>query len=280
MGMKFNSSSLLKLFGVGGLHGIVFLALLGETEKADWLVFAAIYPFAAIGVGVSMHRYFAHRAFKTSRWFQFAMAIMASLAFGNAVFFAGKHRLHHKYSDQPGDVHSPKQGLWRSWIGSVVDCGYPTSTIEEGARDFLRYPELAWLYRNSFLPALLLNSVLFLVGGFSMMAIGGCLSSVLLLHQSSAVNYLCHLRGYKTYETRDDSRNNFIVAILTFGEGWHNNHHRFSSSAKTGMRWWEIDMFYWVILLFEAVGLIWDVKRVRPDQVLNEALIPETTGGK
>jgi stearoyl-CoA desaturase (Delta-9 desaturase) len=277
---RFTASALFKLLGILSLHGIVLLALLNEPEQIDWLVFAAVYPFAAIGVGVSMHRYFAHRAFKTSRWFQFVLAIMAALAFGNAVHFAGKHRLHHKYSDQPGDVHSPKQGLWYSWIGSMLNCGYSAETIEKGARDFLRYPELEWLYRNSLLPALLLNSVLFLVGGFSMMAIGGCLSSVLLLHQSSAVNYFCHLRGYKSYETKDNSRNNFIVAVLTFGEGWHNNHHRYPGSAKAGMRWWEVDMFYWVILLLEAMGLIWDVKRVRRNPLLGEELVLKASNGE
>lgn len=280
MDTKFTLTSLFKLLGIVGLHGIVLLALLSGPNQIDWLVFAAVYPFAAIGVGVSMHRYFAHRAFKTSRWFQFILALMASLAFGNAVHFAGKHRLHHKYSDQPGDVHSPNQGIWHSWIGSMLNCGYSAATIKRGARDYLRYPELEWLYRNSLLPGLLFNAVLFLVGGFTMLAIGGCLSSVLLLHQSSAVNYFCHLKGYKTYETKDNSRNNFVVAVLTFGEGWHNNHHRFSSAANAGMRWWEIDMFYWVILLFEAMGLIWDVKRMKHGRLLDEALVLKTTSGE
>jgi stearoyl-CoA desaturase (delta-9 desaturase) len=252
----------LKAAAIAVLHGLVVAALIIGTTSKDWLVFAAIYPFAAIGVGVAMHRYFAHQAFRTSRWFQFVLALMASLSFGNALHFAGKHRLHHRFSDGERDCHSPGQGAWQCWIGSILDSGYTTTEIEHGIGKYLKYPELAWLYRNSWLPATLLCLVLYLTGGLSMMAIGGCLSAVLLLHQSSAVNYFCHCRGAKRFLTRDDSRNNAIVAILTFGEGWHNNHHRFPRSARAGLYWWEIDMFYWVIWFMERAGLIWDVNRV------------------
>ena len=195
---------------------------------------------------------------------------MASLSFGNAVFFAGKHRLHHVFSDQERDVHSPAQGFWQCWFGSIIDCGHSKEHIESRAKDYLRYPELAFVYRFALLPPILLNIALFLIGGFTMMAIAGCLSSVLLLHQSSAVNYFCHFAGRRAYETEDNSRNNFLVALLTFGEGWHNNHHRFANSARAGLHWWEIDMFYYVICLFEALGLVWAVKRPQK-QILSES---------
>ena len=252
----------LKGIAIAALHSLVVIALVIGPSCRDWLVFTAIYPFAAIGVGIAMHRYFAHQAFKTSRVFQFALALMAALSFGNALYFAGKHRLHHRFSDQKQDPHSPVQGVWHCWIGSILDSGYSAAEIEQGIRRYLKYPELRWLYRNAWLPTILLCLVLYLAGGFTMMAIGGCLSSVLLLHQSSAVNYFCHCRGNKRFLTKDNSRNNAIVAILTFGEGWHNNHHRFPRSARAGLNWWEIDMFYWVIWLLEKIGLIWDVRRV------------------
>lgn len=278
--MSLSLSTATKFLGVIALHSFVITALLIGPSKQDWLVFALIYPWAAIGVGVAMHRYFAHRAFRTSRWFQFSLALMASLSFGNAVFFAGKHRLHHVFSDKEGDVHSPQQGFWQCWFGSIIDCGYSKEKIESRCKDYLRYPELALLYRYAFLPPILLNVILFMVGGFTMMAIGGCLSSVLLLHQSSAVNYFCHFSGTRSFSTDDDSRNNVIVALLTFGEGWHNNHHKFASSARAGMKWWEVDMFYYVICLFEVLGLIWNVKRPVQEAADESILLLHASRGK
>ena len=259
--------------GIAALHAFVLVALATGTSAADWLVFAVIYPLAAIGVGISMHRYFAHRSFKTSRAFQFFLALTAALSFGNALHFSGKHRLHHRHSDKDGDVHSPIQGVWQCWVGSIIDCGYQNEVIEAEIADFTAFPELLWLYRHSTWPAIALCITLFLIGGFSMFAVGGCLSSVLLLHQSSAVNYFCHCRGSRRFSTRDDSRNNLWVALLTYGEGWHNNHHRFPRSARAGLFWWEIDLFYWIICLFEATGLVWGVERIPTTRLSTAQLI-------
>lgn len=256
--------------GITAFHLLVISALLSGTNRADWMVFAVVYPLAAIGVGVSMHRYFAHRAFSTSRVFQLLLALFASLSFGNALHFAGKHQLHHRYSDQNGDVHSPIQGWWHCWIGSMIDSGYSDEEIRAQAADLHRFAELAFLYRYPWLPGALLCTVLFAIGGFSMMAIGGLASSVLLLHQSSAVNYFCHRCGYRRFNTNDYSTNNPLVALLTYGEGWHNNHHRFPRSARAGLKWFELDLFYGVICLFEALGLIWDVHRI-PEARLHNA---------
>jgi stearoyl-CoA desaturase (delta-9 desaturase) len=243
----------------------VITALATGTNARDWLVFACIYPLAAIGVGIGMHRYFAHRSFRANRPFQFVLALLASLSFGNALHFAGKHQLHHRHADSEGDVHAPRQGWWHCWFGSLINCGYSAQEIEAQAADWHRVPELRWLYCHAAAPALLLCTVLFACGGFSMMAIGGMLSPVLLLHQSSAVNYFCHCRGARRFATRDESTNNALVAMLTYGEGWHNNHHRFPRSARAGLQWWEVDLFYSVICLFEALGLIRDVYRI-PDE--------------
>ena len=259
---RFSPIQIYRLGGIFLLHLVVIVALITGTQYQDWLVFAVVYPLAAIGVGISMHRYFAHRAFKTSRFFQFFLALTASLSFGNAVNFAGKHRLHHRHSDREADVHSPRQGVWQCWVGSIVDCGYPDEDIDKEIEDYRAFPELMWLYKHSTWPGLALCATLFAIGGFSMFAIGGCLSSVLLLHQSSAVNYFCHCRGSRRFATRDDSRNNPLVAFLTYGEGWHNNHHRFPRSARAGIYWWEVDLFYSIICLFEVTGLVWDVERV------------------
>jgi stearoyl-CoA desaturase (delta-9 desaturase) len=261
--------------GILTLHGLVLLALWRGTTAADWRAFAVVYPLAAVGVGVAMHRYFAHRAFRTSRACQWLLALLAGLSFGNAVHFAGKHRLHHRHADTGRDVHSPGQGWWQCWLGSLMDCGYSEAAIRHEAAPWFVYPELALLYRCGSLPALLLCALLFALGGFSTMAIAGCLPAVLLLHQSSAVNYFCHRHGARVFRTRDNSRNHLLVALLTFGEGWHNNHHRFPRSARSGLRWRQIDMFYWVICALEAVGLVWDVQRI-PDHRLRSAALATT----
>jgi stearoyl-CoA desaturase (delta-9 desaturase) len=258
--------------GIALLHLLLVAALLAGTSRQDWLAFALVYPWAAIGVGVGMHRYFSHRAFRTSRPFQFSLALMASLAFGNALFFAGKHRLHHRHSDAPGDVHSPAQGWWQCWVGSLLDCGYTRAEIEAEIGDYMAYPELQFLYRNPRLPGIALSLALYLVGGFGMMVLGGLFSGIALLHQSSAVNYFCHRHGARRFRTRDDSTNNAVVAMLSWGEGWHNNHHRFPRSARAGLRWWEFDPYYWVICLFEALGLVWGVRRPEPATI--EAAAP------
>ena len=255
------------------IHLLPIGVIIAGTTRLDWLLFAAIYPFQAIGVGVCLHRYFGHNAFKTSRGFQFVLALFCASTFGDPIRFAGKHRLHHLYSDRENDTHSPRQGFWFSWFGSHIDSRYTDEEICAQAQSLTRYPELMWLHRHSLTPGLILCLITFLIGGFSGMAIGVLLGAALLLHQSSAVNYICHRFGRRRFDTDDQSTNHLLVSLLVFGEGWHNNHHRYPVSARAGFRWWEIDMFYWVICFFEALGLVWDVRRP-PKELRQAPLLP------
>lgn len=255
------------------MHLVPLWVIITGTTAKDWLWFAAIYPFQAIGVGICLHRYFAHNAFKTSRWFQFVLALFCASTFGDPIRFAGKHRLHHLHTDCENDTHSPKQGFWFSWLGSHIDSRYTDEQICAQVPNLTRYPELMWLHRHSLAPGFALCGIVFLAGGFSAMAVGVLLGASILVHQSSAVNYICHRFGRRRFETDDLSTNNFIVSLLVFGEGWHNNHHRYPVSARAGFCWWEIDMFYWVICLWEALGLVWDVKRP-PEQLRQAKLLP------
>ena len=243
------------------LHVVVVSALVMGGSRTDWLLFAAIYPFQAVGVGVAMHRYFAHRSYRTSRAFQFFLGLCAASVFGNAVGFAGKHRLHHQHVDSERDVHTPLHGIWACWIGSLMDNGYTNEQILQKVPDLTGYPELMWLYRHPKLPGVLLCAIAYLIGGFTAIGIGVCLGAVLLIHQSSGVNYLAHRYGTRRFDTPDQSTNNWLTGVLAFGEGWHNNHHCYPRSARAGFVWWEIDMYYWVICLFEKLGLVWDVQR-------------------
>jgi stearoyl-CoA desaturase (delta-9 desaturase) len=241
------------------VHFAPVVAVFTGTSRSDWLAFAATYPVLAFSTGVALHRFFAHRSFATSRVMQFAMGVLACTVFVDPVRFAGKHRLHHRFSDARGDVHSPRDGLWFCWIWSLIDEGYTDADFIAEASDLMAFPELRWLHHTFAVPGLIAGAGFFALGGFSMLAIGYCLSVTIVVHQSSALNYCCHRWGYRRFETKDASRNNAVIALLTFGEGWHNNHHRFPRSARTGATRLEVDAFYWVIRLMAMLRLVWNI---------------------
>jgi stearoyl-CoA desaturase (delta-9 desaturase) len=240
-------------------HLVPFVLLFTGMRRADWIAFVILYAMVNTALGLALHRYFAHHSFKTSRAFQFFLGWLAATFFGDPVGFAGKHRLHHKYSDRPEDVHSPRQGMWHCWIGSLLDDGRDEPELLRVARDWTRFPELMWLHRSYYVPALTLASALWLTGGIRMFAVYW-VAFLIGLHGPSAVNYFCHLGRNRRFDTGDDSTNRFSLALLLFGEGWHNNHHRYPPSARSGFAWYEIDMHYYTIKLWEKCGLVWDVK--------------------
>jgi stearoyl-CoA desaturase (Delta-9 desaturase) len=244
------------------LHVIPAVAVVQGTSARDWLGCAGLYLTFVVGGGMGLHRYFAHRAFRTTRAFQFALALLGSTAFTEPIGFAGKHRLHHRHSDTTQDVHAPQQGFWYCWFGSLFERPERATDIERMTADLMRYPELVWLHRWPYVPALMLGGMIWWMGGFSQFAIGFVLSRLLILHAVSAVNYFCHRSGQRPFATRDRSTNNLLIALLTFGEGWHNNHHRFPRAARAGVRWWELDPIYYAIRLCAAMGLVWGVRDV------------------
>lgn len=223
-----------------------------------------VYFVRMVVVTAAYHRYFSHRAFKTSRWFQLLLAIGAqSAAQKGVLWWASHHRRHHRTSDTPDDVHSAKlRGFWYSHVGWIVSDRWK-ATDETSVSDLAKYPELRFLNRNGIhhLPALALGLGLLLVFGPWALVWGFLVSTVLLWHGSFCINSLAHVFGRRRYATTDNSRNSFFLAVLTTGEGWHNNHHHYQSSANQGFRWWEIDVTYYVLRVLAAVGLIWDLRR-------------------
>jgi stearoyl-CoA desaturase (delta-9 desaturase) len=222
-------------------------------------------------VTAAYHRYFSHRTFKTSRWFQFVLALGAqSAGQKGVVWWASHHRWHHKHSDTERDVHSAKlRGFWYSHLGWIMRPEW--SVTDEGAvADLLRYPELRVLNRSliEMVPTVLLAVALFLVGGSHALVWGYFVSTVLLWHGSFSINSLSHLFGSRRYETGELSRNNWLLAIITTGEGWHNNHHHYQSSVRQGFRWWQIDVTYYLLRMISWTGLIWDL-REPPEHVVN-----------
>ncbi len=221
-----------------------------------------VYSLQMVGITAGYHRYFAHRAYKTSRVFQFVLAWLGCSAWqGGPIWWAAQHRHHHRTSDTPEDLHSPvTHSLWQSHIGWVFS---PEShgTDRQTVKDLTRFPELRWLDRCYWLPPLALAGVCFLLGGWASLVWGFFISSVLSHHATFMVNSVCHLWGRRRFATGDASRNNLFVAVITLGEGWHNNHHHFQSSAHQGFRWWEIDVSYYLIRLLACVGLVHDVRQ-------------------
>ncbi len=249
------------------------LAVLGAIwSGVTWqsVVLCGILVIVRIwGITAGYHRYFSHRTYKTSRAMQFVLAFLAETSAQKGVlWWAAHHRVHHKLSDQPGDVHSPVQnGFLYAHMGWLFD--NTSETRWDKIRDFAKYPELRWLNKHWLVPPTMLAVFCFLVAGWPGLFIGFFLSTVLLWHDTFIINSLTHLWGKRRFDTTDDSRNNALTALLTLGEGWHNNHHYYQSSCRNGFYWYEIDVTYYVLKMMSWVGLVWDIREV-PDHVLAE----------
>jgi stearoyl-CoA desaturase (delta-9 desaturase) len=251
-----------------GLHLACLTVFLTGVDTVAVTLCVALYLVRMFGITGGYHRYFSHRSFKTSRVFQFALAWLGCSAMQKGpLWWVGHHRQHHRHSDVDGDVHSPHlPSLWWSHVGWVLSSEY-LETSWPAVRDWDRYPELRWLNRNHWVPGLLLGASCFLIDGWSGLVCGFVISTVLLYHATFTVNSLCHRFGGRRYATKDDSRNNLGVALLTLGEGWHNNHHHCQASARQGFAWWQIDVTYYTLRLLGLCGVIWDI-RVPPSSKL------------
>jgi stearoyl-CoA desaturase (delta-9 desaturase) len=227
------------------------------------LVLCGVFYFVRMfGITAGYHRYFSHRSYKTSRWFQFVLACLGCSALQKGpLWWAAHHRQHHRHSDTSEDPHSPRlRSFWWSHVGWILAGAYD-ETNWPAVQDWERYPELRWLNRNHWIPGMVLAGLCWLLDGWSGLIWGFLVSTVLSFHATFAVNSLCHVWGRRRYATADASRNNLWVALLTLGEGWHNNHHHYQSSANQGFFWWEIDVTYYLIRLLGFTGLVWGIRR-------------------
>jgi len=249
--------------------GIPLVALVGAllVPFHGWYLAVAIglYVVRMLALTAAYHRYFAHKTFKTSRPFQALLAVAGTTCVQRGpIWWSAHHRTHHRYTDLPQDVHSPvERGLWWAHIGWLL--GRRTDTADEtGVRDLTAVPELRWIEKHWLIFPVALAVVLAAVGGLGLLVWGFFVSTTLLWHGTYAINSLAHRFGRVRYATGDSSRNNWILALLTLGEGWHNNHHHYMSAARQGFYWWEIDITYYVLRLLQWLGLIWDVREVPP----------------
>ena len=229
---------------------------------------AGLYGLRMFAIGAGYHRYFSHRAYSTSRAFQFILAFLAqSSAQKSVLWWAAKHRHHHLHSDAEQDVHSPRhKGFIYSHVGWIFHRQHDATDLVK-VSDFASYPELMWLHRFELVPAVVTAGLCFLAAGWSGLVVGFLWSTVALYHATFCINSLAHVSGRKRYVTGDDSRNNWLLALLTMGEGWHNNHHAYQSSVRQGFHWWEIDVTYSILVVLSWLGIVWDLK-APPRQVL------------
>ena len=258
-----------------GLH----LACLGVFAVGfSWFAFwvaLALYAARMFAITGFYHRYFSHKAFRTSRPLQFAFAVLGAASVQRGpLWWAAHHRHHHRHADTEHDLHSPRRGFWRSHMGWFLT-PRAFGTDFEAIKDLARFPELRLLDRFDILVPVALAFVLFVVGrwlgahypgfgtsGPQLLVWGFFVSTVALFHATVTINSLAHRWGRRRFATRDDSRNNWLLALLTFGEGWHNNHHHFPGSVRQGFYWWELDLTYYGLRALSWLGLVWDLRSV------------------
>ena len=263
------------LFGLIGIHvGTVVAFVRGGTWGLVALA-VAFYFLRMFAITAGYHRYFSHRAYKTSRAMQLFLAVLGTTATQKgALWWASTHRVHHRYSDTERDVHSPlRRGFLWSHAGWWLS-GRHEETQLDLIPDFAGYPELRWVERWNVLGPLGMIAILLAVGGFDVFLWGYCVSTCFLLHGTFTINSLAHVFGSRRFATTDTSRNNLWLALITMGEGWHNNHHHYMNSARQGFYWWEIDASYYVLKAMEKVGLVWDLRGV-PAHVLRKNLVAD-----
>jgi stearoyl-CoA desaturase (delta-9 desaturase) len=230
---------------------------------------AVTYAIGMFGVTAGYHRFFSHRTYKTSRWFAVVLAVMAEMtAQKGVIWWARGHRHHHRYSDTERDLHSPiSKGFAYAHVGWLFDTDdHPTGKT---VADLERRPELVWLDKHWLVPPIAWGVVYWLFGGWEAVFTGYFFAVVLLHHGTFTINSLSHVWGTRTYDTIDSSRNNFFLALITFGEGWHNNHHHYMRSTRQGFEWWQLDITYLVLRGLAAVGIVWDLRE--PTEALKQA---------
>ena len=255
------TTSFMVAFHIGAIAAVFFF-----SWKALLLALVLWWVAGSAGIGMGYHRLLTHRGYKTPKWIEYSLTVCGTLALeGGPIFWVATHRLHHQNTDREGDPHSPHDGgLW-SHMGWILT----GQTMRNNVKDLLPYvPELrkdrfhTWISRWHWVPITVLGAALFAVGGWRYVLWGIFFRTVLGLHSTWLVNSATHMWGRQRFLTHDDSRNSLWVALLTFGEGWHNNHHAYPQSARHGIKWYEVDPNWYGIFLLRLLGLARDVKLI------------------
>ena len=267
-----------------GVHAICLFAF---VVGFSWIAFATclfFYIIRMFAITGGYHRYFSHRSYKTSRPFQFVLALLgASSAQKGPIWWASHHRHHHRHSDTEEDIHPPKiYGIWWAHVGWILSAQFMQPRLEL-VKDLLSFPELRWVDKYHIVAPVGLAVLVFFWGvfcahffpswgtnGWQMLIWGFFVSTTFLYHGTFIINSFTHLIGKRRFNTSDDSRNNLIFALITLGEGWHNNHHRYPGSERQGFYWWEIDVSHYILKTLSLFGIVWEL-REPPARIYEEA---------
>lgn len=255
---------------MGAFHVGAIAALFFFSWKGLFLALALWWVAGSWGIGMGYHRLLTHRGYKAPKWLEYFLTICATLALeGGPIFWVATHRVHHQLTDKEGDPHSPRDGKWWSHMGWII----LGKTLHQNTKELSPYvPDLRkdkfhnWISKWHWVPITVLGFVILAVGGWQMVLWGIFLRTVVGLHCTWLVNSATHIWGSQRFVTGDDSTNNFAIAMLTFGEGWHNNHHAHPQSAKHGLAWYEIDFNWMQLWALSKLGVIHDVKLPRLDR--------------
>ncbi len=268
-------------FFMGLFHLGAVVALFFFSWKALFVASFLWWVAGSLGIGMGYHRLLTHRGYKTSKWVEYLLTLCGALALEHGpIAWVTTHRIHHQYSDREGDPHSPRDGKWWAHMGWVLagkSMHYDTATVARYAPDLAKDRFHAWITEYHYLPAVALSILLLGLGGFPLLLWGIFWRTVVSWHATWLVNSATHLWGSRRFVTSDRSTNNWFVALLAFGEGWHNNHHAYPSSARHGLAWYEIDFNWYGIWALQKLGLARQVYRAklpalqRPDNLVTAA---------
>lgn len=260
-GINWTTSITMVIFHIGAVA-----ALFMFTWEALFASLLLTYLAGSLGIGMGFHRLLTHRGYKTPKLVEYFLTVCGTLTMeGGQIDWVTTHRIHHAHTDAPGDPHTPREGLWwahMGWILTGTAQQYPSEVMHRYSPDLMKDPFHVWLNRFFYVPLVVVGIVLFAVGGWPMLMWGIFLRVTLGLHATWFVNSVTHRWGTRRFETDDDSTNNWAVALLTYGEGWHNNHHAYPTAARHGLRWYEIDLNWYGIRTLQLLGLAKDIKLI------------------
>jgi fatty-acid desaturase len=247
-------ASFMLLFHVGAVAAFFFF-----TWEALFVAIFLYWLTGSLGIGIGYHRLLTHRGFKTPKWVEYFLTVCAVSAMeGGPLLWVATHRTHHQFSDREGDPHSPRDGKWWSHVGWILvgnALRQDASALDRYVPDLVEDKFHVWITEFQFLPTVILGLILFAIGGLPFLLWGTFLRTVVGLHATWLVNSATHIWGSRRFETRDFSTNSWWVALLSFGEGWHNNHHAYPVSARHGLAWYEIDLNWYCIWVLTKLGL-------------------------
>ena len=258
------------LFHVGAVVALFFF-----TWPAFFVALFLHWLAGSPGIGMGYHRLLTHRGYKTPKWVEYFLTVCATLALeGGPIFWVATHRIHHKYSDKQGDPHSPRDGKWWAHVGWILvgkSMHHDTKTLSRYVPDLAKDKFDVWITKYHYVPMIVLGIVLFAIGGMPFLMWGVFFRTVFGLHTTWLVNSATHIWGSRRFQTRDDSTNSWWVALFSFGEGWHNNHHAHPVSARHGLAWYEIDLNWYGIWALSKLGLARDIYRYRLSEMQQQS---------